>query len=99
MILKLLIFLIILLCHYPSDVHLFAVKHRVRADVVYSGPASLGMACLADAQCQLVDPYTRCLNKRCDCAFGNNSTSSCSARNRGCLPGTFQVRNLNIQRP
>ncbi|XP_073944227.1 uncharacterized protein isoform X2 [Choristoneura fumiferana] len=69
-------------------------KHRIRADsVVDMGPASLGMPCLTDSQCHLVDPYTRCVNKRCDCAYRTNSTSACSARNRGCLPGTFQCRS------
>ncbi|CAH2074275.1 unnamed protein product, partial [Iphiclides podalirius] len=71
-------------------------KHRVRAEVspVFDlGPASLGMPCLKDSQCHQVDPNSRCLNKRCDCAFRNNSTSACSARNRGCLPGTFQCRS------
>ncbi|XP_063620156.1 sortilin-related receptor-like isoform X1 [Cydia splendana] len=69
-------------------------KHRIRADSVADiGPASLGMPCLTDSQCHLVDPYTRCLNKRCDCAYRTNSTSACSARNRGCLPGTFQCRS------
>lgn len=55
------------------------------------GPASLGMSCLSDSQCHQVDPYTKCVNKKCDCAYRTNSTSACSARNRGCLPGTFQV--------
>ncbi|CAG5012387.1 unnamed protein product [Parnassius apollo] len=71
-------------------------KHRIRADVspVFSlGPASLGMPCLKDSQCHQVDPYSRCFNKRCDCAYRTNSTSACSARNRGCLPGTFQCRS------
>ncbi|KAL4714051.1 hypothetical protein ACJJTC_008405 [Scirpophaga incertulas] len=70
-------------------------KHRIRADagIVNTGPASLGMSCVTDSQCHKVDPYTRCLNKRCDCAYRTNSTSACSARNRGCLPGTFQCRS------
>ncbi|XP_032513996.1 serine protease nudel-like isoform X1 [Danaus plexippus] len=71
-------------------------KNRIRADIVSTpdpGPASLGLFCLSDSQCQLVDPNTRCLNKRCDCTYRTNSTSACSARNRGCLPGTFQCRS------
>ncbi|CAH0692477.1 unnamed protein product [Chilo suppressalis] len=71
-------------------------KHRIRTDatsVIDLGPASLGMPCLTDSQCHSVDPYTRCLNKRCDCSYRTNSTGSCSARNRGCLPGTFQCRS------
>lgn len=69
-------------------------KQRIRTDastVLDQGPASLGMPCFTDSQCQSVDQHTRCYNKRCDCAYRTNSTSACSARNRGCLPGTFQV--------
>lgn len=69
-------------------------KQRIRTDVSGDlGPSSLGMPCMTDAQCHLVDPHTKCLNKRCDCAHRTNSTSACSARNRGCLPGTFQCRS------
>ncbi|KAJ2952638.1 hypothetical protein O0L34_g6969 [Tuta absoluta] len=70
-------------------------KHRTRTDTtgLDLGPASLGMPCATDQQCHLVDPYTRCVNKRCDCAYRSNSTSACSVRNRGCLPGTFQCRS------
>ncbi|XP_068629947.1 uncharacterized protein [Battus philenor] len=70
-------------------------KHRIRAEVpVFDlGPASLGMPCIRDSQCQQVDQNTKCMNKRCDCAYRTNSTSACSARNRGCLPGTFQCRS------
>ncbi|XP_059054246.1 uncharacterized protein LOC131848417 isoform X2 [Achroia grisella] len=71
-------------------------KNRFRPDVapmIDLGPASLGMPCMRDSQCQEIDPYTRCLNKRCDCTYRTNSTSACSARNRGCLPGTFQCRS------
>ncbi|XP_026495166.2 uncharacterized protein LOC113400021 isoform X1 [Vanessa tameamea] len=70
-------------------------KNRIRADPVSFdvGPASLGMPCFTDEQCHMVDPNTRCANKRCDCAYRTNSTSACSARNRGCLPGTFQCRS------
>ncbi|XP_014368025.2 uncharacterized protein LOC106718453 [Papilio machaon] len=71
-------------------------KNRIRAEVssvFYLGPASLGMPCIRDSQCHQVDVYSKCVNKRCDCAFRTNSTSACSARNRGCLPGTFQCRS------
>lgn len=80
--------------NYPTLCLRSPDKHRIRADSVADiGPASLGMPCLTDSQCHLVDPYTRCVNKRCDCAYRTNSTSACSARNRGCLPGTFQVKD------
>lgn len=81
-----------------SALLLLTDKHRIRTDapVVDLGPASLGTSCLTDSQCQMVDPHTRCLNKRCDCAYRTNSTSACSARNRGCLPGTFQVSTMLI---
>ncbi|CAH2086661.1 unnamed protein product [Euphydryas editha] len=70
-------------------------KNRIRTDTVSLGigPASLGMPCFTDSQCQLVDSNSRCVNKRCDCTYRTNSTSACSARNRGCLPGTFQCRS------
>lgn len=71
-------------------------KQRTRTDVAPvfdQGPASLGMPCLSDSQCQELDPNTKCVNKKCDCAYRSNSTSACSARNRGCLPGTFQCRS------
>ncbi|XP_038215755.1 uncharacterized protein LOC119835158 isoform X1 [Zerene cesonia] len=71
-------------------------KQRIRADAIPDvdlGPVSLGMPCYIDSQCQKVDPNTRCVNKRCDCSYRTNSTSACSARNRGCLPGTFQCRS------
>ncbi|CAB3234526.1 unnamed protein product [Arctia plantaginis] len=72
-------------------------KHRIRTEtassVVDLGPTSLGNPCIADEQCQQVDVYSRCLNKKCDCAYRTNSTSACSARNRGCLPNTFQCRS------
>ncbi|XP_041977663.1 uncharacterized protein LOC121731997 isoform X2 [Aricia agestis] len=71
-------------------------KQRVRLDGVVPlvlGPVSLGMPCYTDEQCSAVDANARCVNKRCDCAFRTNSTSACSARNRGCLPGTFQCKS------
>lgn len=70
-------------------------KHRTRTETsaLDLGPSSLGMPCVTDSQCQKVDQFTRCLNKRCDCSYRTNSTSDCSARNRGCLPGTFQCRS------
>ncbi|XP_026329784.1 serine protease nudel-like isoform X2 [Hyposmocoma kahamanoa] len=70
-------------------------KYRIRTEStkIDLGPSSLGMPCLIDTQCQQVDPHTRCVNKRCDCAYRSNSTSACSTRNRGCLPGTFQCRS------
>ncbi|GBP95205.1 Low-density lipoprotein receptor-related protein 2 [Eumeta japonica] len=73
-----------------KDHHRLAIDQLAKLDL---GPASLGMSCITDTQCQQADPHTRCLNKRCDCAYRTNSTSACSARNRGCLPGTFQCRS------
>lgn len=77
---------------------LFPDKYRTRTETakIDMGPSSLGMSCLVDTQCQQVDPHTRCVNKRCDCAYRSNSTSACSTRNRGCLPGTFQVSTLQL---
>lgn len=88
-----------MLYEYFKDHIRISDKHRVRADGVPKldlGPVSLGMPCNVDSQCQNVDPNTRCVNKRCDCTYRTNSTAACSARNRGCLPGTFQVRYSTI---
>lgn len=57
------------------------------------GVISLGLPCSADRQCRSADPSSRCINGVCDCAIKTNSSNgnSCSATNRGCHPGTFQV--------
>ncbi|KAJ8984807.1 hypothetical protein NQ317_013004 [Molorchus minor] len=52
---------------------------------------SLGLPCVTDLQCRLADSSSRCKDGVCDCLIRTNETKSCSARNRGCLPGTFQV--------
>ncbi|CAG9817111.1 unnamed protein product, partial [Phaedon cochleariae] len=54
---------------------------------------SLGLPCVTDMQCRMADPSSRCLEGVCDCAVRTNETKSCSARNRGCIPGTFQCRS------
>nr|XP_023018254.1 uncharacterized protein LOC111507199 [Leptinotarsa decemlineata] len=51
---------------------------------------SLGLPCVTDIQCRMADPSSRCLEGVCDCLVRSNETRSCSARNRGCIPGTFQ---------
>ncbi|XP_076244040.1 ecdysone-inducible gene E1 isoform X2 [Calliopsis andreniformis] len=54
-------------------------------------PVSLGHDCFTDFECRLADPYSRCIDGVCDCGFAGNGT--CSAKNRGCAPGTFQCRS------
>ncbi|KAG8304765.1 hypothetical protein J6590_086496 [Homalodisca vitripennis] len=57
----------------------------------WASTVSLGMPCATDRQCRARDPASRCLAGVCDCAIRSNSTT-CSARNTGCHPGTFQCR-------
>lgn len=53
---------------------------------------SLGLPCVTDMQCRIADPSSKCIEGICDCVIRNNGTRGCSARNRGCIPGTFQVK-------
>lgn len=55
---------------------------------------SLGMVCVSDMECRLSDLNSRCVNGVCDCAVKTNGSASCGATNRGCHPGTFQVRPI-----
>ncbi|XP_032688395.1 uncharacterized protein LOC116852299 isoform X1 [Odontomachus brunneus] len=52
---------------------------------------SLGLACIADLECRMADPLSRCIGGVCDCSLLTNG--SCSARRTGCAPGTFQCRS------
>ncbi|XP_050434566.1 uncharacterized protein LOC126841865 [Adelges cooleyi] len=55
---------------------------------------SLGFVCSTDAQCMQNDINSRCIQGVCDCQFSNSTTNlQCSAKNRGCLPNTFQCRS------
>lgn len=63
---------------------------RIRVDDGY-GAVSLGLHCVTDLQCRASDPSSRCIEGVCDCIIKSNGTSGCSARNRGCITGTFQV--------
>ncbi|XP_030766990.1 uncharacterized protein LOC115890792 [Sitophilus oryzae] len=54
---------------------------------------SLGLPCVTDLQCRAADQSSRCIEGVCDCIIQGNGTKSCSARNRGCIPGTFQCRS------
>ncbi|GLV32567.1 Ecdysone-inducible gene E1 [Carabus blaptoides fortunei] len=66
---------------------------RMRVDKG-EGVVSLSLVCTSDHQCQSADPNSRCVQGMCDCAYmDNNTTASCSARNTGCVPGTFQCRS------
>ncbi|XP_025834398.1 low-density lipoprotein receptor-related protein 2 isoform X2 [Agrilus planipennis] len=58
-----------------------------------NGAVSLGLPCVTDLQCRAADPSSRCVEGVCDCVIKTNGTSSCSAGNRGCIPGTFQCRS------
>jgi len=53
---------------------------------------SLGLPCVTDLQCRAADASSKCIDGVCDCIVRDNSTASCSAKNRGCIPGTFQCR-------
>ncbi|XP_077299478.1 ecdysone-inducible gene E1 [Arctopsyche grandis] len=63
---------------------------RIRLE---TGAMSLGLACSSDQQCMGSDPHSHCSEGRCDCLYKSNATSTCSALNTGCLPGTFQCRS------
>ncbi|KAJ8917609.1 hypothetical protein NQ315_000092 [Exocentrus adspersus] len=65
---------------------------RIRLDHG-DGAVSLGLPCVTDLQCRIADPSSRCIEGVCDCVIKSNNTRSCSARNRGCIPGTFQCRS------
>ncbi|XP_014480560.1 PREDICTED: prolow-density lipoprotein receptor-related protein 1 [Dinoponera quadriceps] len=52
---------------------------------------SLGLGCIADLECRMADPLSRCIGGVCDCSFPTNG--SCGARRTGCSPGTFQCRS------
>ncbi|KAG5886080.1 hypothetical protein JTB14_018939 [Gonioctena quinquepunctata] len=54
---------------------------------------SLGLPCVTDLQCRIADSSSRCIEGVCDCLVKTNETRSCSARSRGCIPGTFQCRS------
>nr|CAH7722091.1 unnamed protein product [Callosobruchus chinensis] len=54
---------------------------------------SLGLPCVTDLQCRLSDAGSKCIEGVCDCIIRTNETKACSARSRGCIPGTFQCRN------
>ncbi|XP_050522547.1 low-density lipoprotein receptor-related protein 1B isoform X2 [Daktulosphaira vitifoliae] len=55
---------------------------------------SLGYECFNDAQCMQNDVNSRCIQGMCDCQHRNQTNNSqCSAKNRGCLPNTFQCRS------
>ncbi|XP_018561936.1 uncharacterized protein LOC108904045 [Anoplophora glabripennis] len=57
------------------------------------GAVSLGLPCVTDLQCRIADPSSKCVEGVCDCMIKTNDTQACSARNRGCIPGTFQCRS------
>ncbi|KRT84256.1 lipoprotein receptor, partial [Oryctes borbonicus] len=54
---------------------------------------SLGLPCVTDLQCRAADPSSKCIDGVCDCIWKTNSTRACSARNTGCMAGTFQCRS------
>ncbi|XP_028135146.1 uncharacterized protein LOC114330047 [Diabrotica virgifera virgifera] len=54
---------------------------------------SLGLPCVTDMQCKMADSSSKCIEGICDCIIRTNGTRSCSAKNRGCIPGTFQCRS------
>ncbi|XP_060528728.1 uncharacterized protein LOC132703473 [Cylas formicarius] len=65
---------------------------RTRVENTFEA-VSLGLPCVTDLQCRAADPSSRCMEGVCDCLVKTNETIACSARNRGCIPGTFQCRS------
>ncbi|KAI4461296.1 ecdysone-inducible e1 isoform a [Holotrichia oblita] len=65
---------------------------RRRVEDSYAA-VSLGLPCVTDLQCRTADPSSKCIDGVCDCIWKTNSTRACSARNTGCIAGTFQVNN------
>ncbi|XP_035214327.1 low-density lipoprotein receptor-related protein 1B-like [Stegodyphus dumicola] len=53
-------------------------------------PVSLGKPCLTSSQCQARDPYSICVQGRCEC---QRDTLKCSSANTQCLNDTFQCTN------
>lgn len=43
-------------------------------------PVSLGYDCNIDMECRARDPYSRCVNRTCECIVPDDT---CSAKNRG----------------
>lgn len=74
-----------------------STKMPIRTRVETSNEAiSLGLPCVTDLQCRAADPYSKCVEGVCNCIVRGNETDACSARNKGCLPGTFQCRSTGI---
>lgn len=72
-------------------IFLDAVRHRI-AEKSQGSVVSLGYDCTFDSQCMRNDNNSRCINGICDCvARRTRLENTCSARNRGCHKGTFQV--------
>lgn len=69
-----------------------SIRIRTRVDDSHVA-VSLGLPCVTDLQCRAADSSSRCIDGVCDCIVRSNFTSSCSAQNRGCIPGTFQCRS------
>ncbi|KAK9686968.1 Low-density lipoprotein receptor domain class A [Popillia japonica] len=65
---------------------------RRRIEDTYAS-VSLGLPCVTDLQCRTADPSSKCIDGVCDCIWKTNSTKACSARNTGCIAGTFQCRS------
>lgn len=71
------------------------LHHRVAEDLTTT--ISLGYACKTDQQCMRNDNNSRCMNGVCDCAARRiRLDNACSAKNRGCHKGTFQVIIVSI---
>lgn len=84
----------ILIVQYKLDQTIFYLSAPIKTDRHESTimtAVSLGLPCIADLECRMADPMSRCIGGLCDCSFPMNG--SCSARRTGCAPGTFQCRS------
>lgn len=57
---------------------------------------SLGLPCTANIECQMADSNSRCINGICDCKSYGKGNATCSARKKGCEPGTFQCQSTGF---
>ncbi|XP_022249945.1 sortilin-related receptor-like, partial [Limulus polyphemus] len=70
----------------PKEIEVPAVQLNISS----AGAVSIGKTCSREDECQKRDPYSTCINGRCQCI---SKRSSCNANNTGCHKDTFQCRS------